>query len=68
IHNNLHSRVKIKAFLKKQILEENKKKPLSDVILRDQLLAEYEIKLSVRVVAKYRNELKILDYLSRKSV
>ncbi|PCJ17710.1 MAG: hypothetical protein COB02_12900 [Candidatus Cloacimonadota bacterium] len=64
----LHSRIKIKDFIKKQIRLENKKSPINDVQLAQKLLETFNIPLSIRVLAKYRNELKILDYSKRKYV
>lgn len=66
-NGNLHSRVKIKHLIKELISKENKKSPLSDVKLQNAIESNYNIKLTVRVVAKYRNELKIPDYSNRNS-
>ncbi|MCO4780705.1 MAG: hypothetical protein KC646_00165 [Candidatus Cloacimonetes bacterium] len=66
-NGQLHSRIKIKHSIKMLIHNENKKTPLSDVKLQKAIESNYNIKLTVRVVAKYRNELKIPDYSSRRS-
>ncbi|MFD2611461.1 RNA polymerase factor sigma-54 [Paenibacillus gansuensis] len=61
------SNVTVKARIRKLIDKENKGKPLSDQMLCD-LLDREGIRLSRRTVAKYREEMKILPSVLRKSV
>lgn len=59
------STIKIKAEIKKIINEENKSKPFSDQIISS-MLANKEINISRRTVAKYREELGIKSSSMRK--
>ncbi len=55
----------IKTIIKKMILEEDKEAPLSDNAISDKL-AERNIKIARRTVAKYREQLKILPVKHRR--
>jgi RNA polymerase sigma-54 factor len=57
----------IRAVIKKLILAENRKKPLSDNKIAD-LLAEQGIKVARRTVAKYREALGIAPSNERKII
>src|SRR5699024_12393571 len=56
---------KVKMILKQFIHQEDKNKPFSDQKISDYLKEEKNISISRRTIAKYREELNILD---RKSV
>jgi RNA polymerase sigma-54 factor len=55
----------IRTRIKKMIMEEDKTKPLSDHAI-SQLLAENNIEIARRTVAKYREQLKILPVKFRR--
>lgn len=55
----------IKTMIKKMIQDEDKKKPLSDKAISDKL-ADQNIKLARRTVAKYREQLRILPVKHRR--
>lgn len=55
----------IKTIIKKMIQDEEKKKPLSDKAISDKL-AEKDIKIARRTVAKYREQLRILPVKHRR--
>ncbi len=56
----------VKRLIKERIEQEGKKHPLSDQSLRDILCKEYNLNISRRTVAKYREELKILSTTFRR--
>lgn len=56
----------VKRLIKERIKQEGKKHPLSDQSLRDILRKEYNLNISRRTVAKYREELKILSTAFRR--
>ncbi|GGF19515.1 RNA polymerase sigma-54 factor [Halobacillus andaensis] len=56
----------VKELIEQQITQENKRKPLSDQRLADDLRSGYKIEVSRRTVAKYREELKIPSSPKRK--
>ncbi|UCZ52628.1 RNA polymerase factor sigma-54 [Bacillus shivajii] len=57
---------KVKIFLKKMVDAENKKKPLSDQKLANELKEDHGIHVSRRTVAKYREEMHIPSSSQRK--
>ena len=57
--------IKIKNEIKKIVSEENKGKPLSDQVISE-VLAEKNMNISRRTVAKYREELGIKSSSMRK--
>lgn len=54
--------------IKSVIEQEDKYKPLSDQKISEYLKSEYNIVLSRRTVAKYREELSILSSSKRKEI
>mgnify|MGYP000588994671 FL=1 len=63
--NNISS-ISIKAMIREYIKKEDKKSPLSDQKLADELKEKEGMKLSRRTVAKYRNEMNIPSSIERK--
>ena len=61
-----HSSISVKLELKAIIDKEDKQRPLSDQKLQ-KILADKDIKISRRTIAKYRDELRILPSHLRKS-
>ncbi len=57
---------KVKSIIKQLIENEDKRKPLSDETISKILRKEYKINIARRTVAKYREELKILDSRKRR--
>ncbi len=62
------SQVEAKELIKSVVEQENKYKPLSDQEISEYLKTEYNIALSRRTVAKYREELSILSSSKRKEI
>lgn len=62
------SQTEVKEIIKELISEEDTFKPLSDQKIADTIKAEYDIAISRRTVAKYRDELFILSSSKRKEV
>ncbi|UZW67119.1 hypothetical protein OC195_05070 [Priestia flexa] len=56
----------VKELIKQLVEKEDKKKPLSDQQLTNQLLTEHDVKISRRTVAKYREQLNIASSNQRK--
>ncbi|WP_096436931.1 RNA polymerase factor sigma-54 [Alteribacter populi] len=57
---------KVKIYMKRLVDQESKRKPLSDQKLADLLKAEYDLHVSRRTVAKYRDEMHIPSSSQRK--
>ncbi|PYZ95800.1 RNA polymerase sigma-54 factor [Alteribacter lacisalsi] len=57
---------KVKIYLKRLVDQESKNKPLSDQKLADLLKSDYDIRISRRTVAKYRDEMHIPSSSRRK--
>lgn len=62
------SQTKVKEILQEIVDNENKAKPLSDQKIVECLKEEYEVAISRRTVAKYRNELNIPSSTRRKEL
>src|SRR5690625_1079032 len=62
------AQTKVKEILKEIIDSEDKASPLSDQKIVDTLRAQYQIKISRRTVAKYRDELNIPSSTRRKEL
>lgn len=62
------SQAKVKELLQEVVEKEDKAKPLSDQKIADILKEEYEVSISRRTVAKYRNELNIPSSTRRKEL
>lgn len=62
------SQTEVKEIMKELISKEDTFKPLSDQKIADTIKAEYDIAISRRTVAKYRDELFILSSSKRKDV
>ncbi|MBM9604087.1 RNA polymerase factor sigma-54 [Desulfopila inferna] len=56
----------IRSRIRQMIQEEDKHKPLSDNAISEKLVAEFDIKIARRTVAKYREQLKILPVKHRR--
>ncbi len=56
----------IRSRIQTMIQEEDKYKPLSDSAISEKLVAEFDIKIARRTVAKYREQLKILPVKHRR--
>lgn len=63
-----NSQTEVKEIIKELVDQEDKYKPLSDQKLADVLKAHYDIAISRRTVAKYRDELFILSSSKRKNI
>ena len=59
---------KIKDYIGKLIDSEDKKKPYTDLQIKDELLANADIKVARRTVAKYREAMNILSSNKRKKL
>ena len=59
---------KIKDYIKKLIDSENKKKPYTDLQIKNELLTNADIKVARRTVAKYREAMNILPSNKRKKL
>ncbi|HZW67827.1 MAG TPA: RNA polymerase factor sigma-54 [Pseudogracilibacillus sp.] len=62
------SQTKVKELLQEIVQEENKERPLSDQKIAELLKEEYEVAISRRTVAKYRDELNIPSSTRRKEL
>jgi len=59
---------KIKDYIKKMVDSENKKKPFTDLQIKDKLAGDAGIKVARRTVAKYREAMNILPSNKRKQL
>lgn len=59
---------KIKDYIKKMIDSEDKKKPFTDLQIKNELLENAKIKVARRTVAKYREAMNILPSNKRKQL
>ena len=65
-NNEATSTTHVKELLKKLVSEENKQRPLSDQQLANVLQSNYNVTISRRTVAKYRDQLNVLPSSQRK--
>jgi len=65
-NNEATSTTHVKELLKKLVAEENKQRPLSDQQLANVLQSNYNVTISRRTVAKYRDQLNVLPSSQRK--
>ena len=59
---------KIKDYIKKMIDSEDRRKPYTDLQIKNELLEKAEIKVARRTVAKYREAMNILPSNKRKQL
>lgn len=67
-YGQLISRTKIKYLIKEIVMKENKGKPLSDQKIAEILAEKYQVTISRRTVAKYREELHIPSSARRRQI